>query len=603
MEKEQHEATHPSPVFHDFPTAVNTPTSTTSDVTFNLDATVSFPPVPRTTTVQWQEEKETQQSHAEEAFDLVSTFTQGNSNSRPKKSGGVLSNLIRLGIADRRLKATQHQQPSKKKKRPPLYKSKSSLASQSWNVLGASQGIWSSSTPLQTRSARTSLDLSEDPYTLAEQGSANYVHHLQERMQITADIADILQRQEFIIKLGKGLIRAGAPSHRIEAALDHTSRRLDVDGSYMVLPGLMMLTFGDAETHTSETKLIKCARGLDVAKLERVNHISHMVARGKMAVPEALDMLEEVRKSPPTWSTYWVLGAYVVSAATVASLFFGGSWTDFWVSGIFGLFVGLFTLVAERFPMIANVFEIFVSICVAVIARALHQWICFSAVSLSAVVIALPGYSLTSAVMELSARNIVSGSIHLIYAVMYALMLAFGLGYGSAVYDVAAHPTSTDESMYCQSDPVNPFFYFLLLPIASVSISIIFGGSIRQIPVMLCGASVAFTIYHFMSQVPSLNSEIVTSVAAFGLGMFGNLYSKILKKMSFPILIGGIIILVPGSLGVRGAINLFDGSENDNSGIFAVNMVAIGLAVTLGLFMANVVVYPNGKKRHVFLGF
>jgi len=219
------------------------------------------------------------------------------------------------------------------------------------------------------------------------------------------------------------------------------------------------------------------------------------------------------------------------------------------------------------------------------------------------VVIALPGYSLTSAVMEISARNIVSGSIHLIYAVMYALMLAFGLGYGSAVYDVAAHPPSTDDAMYCQADPVNPFFYFLLLPIASISISIIFGGSIRQIPVMLCGAAIAFTIYHFLSQVPSLNSEIVTSVAAFGLGMFGNLYSKILKKMSFPILIGGIIILVPGSLGVRGAINLFDGSSNDNSGIFAVNMVAIGLSVTLGLFMANVVVYPNGKKRHVFLGF
>lgn len=35
--------------------------------------------------------------------------------------------------------------------------------------------------------------------------------------------------------------------------------------------------------------------------------------------------------------------------------------------------------------MLSNVFEIFTSICVALIARALHQWICFSAVSLSAV--------------------------------------------------------------------------------------------------------------------------------------------------------------------------------------------------------------------------
>jgi uncharacterized membrane protein YjjB (DUF3815 family) len=219
------------------------------------------------------------------------------------------------------------------------------------------------------------------------------------------------------------------------------------------------------------------------------------------------------------------------------------------------------------------------------------------------VVIALPGYSLTSAVMELSARNIVSGGIHLVYAVMYALMLAFGLGYGSAIYDVAANPSSAQDGMYCQTDPVNPWFYFLLLPIASVSISIVFGGGPRQIPVMLCGAATAFAIYHFLSNVPSLNVEIVTSVAAFGLGMFGNLYARLLKRLSFPILIGGIIILVPGSLGVRGAISLFDGSQDGYSGEFAINMVAIGLSVTLGLFMANVVVYPTGKKRHVFLGF
>ncbi|CAM0142805.1 unnamed protein product [Umbelopsis sp. WA50703] len=597
MSKEKEAADYQPPTI----TPSDTPTTNASEVTLNIDPTVSFPPVPRATTIQWQEDPETQQTHAEEAFDLVHSFTNGNAQPRSKK-GGVLSHLIKLGLADRRMKAaaqtstSQSSHHKKRPKRPTLYKSKSSLGSSTWSFLGASHGMWPSSTPRQTRSARTSLDL-EDPYTLAETGTASFVHHLQERMQITADIADILQRQEFIIRLGKGLIRTGAPSHRIEAALDQTSRRLDVDGSYMVLPGLMMLTFGDSETHTSETKLIKCPRGLDVAKLERVNRISHMVARGKMAVPEALEELEAVRTAPPTWSTLWVLGAYVISAASVAALFFGGSWTDFWVS------VGCFTLVAEQFPMISNVFEILTSICVALIARALHEYICFSAVSLSAVVIALPGYSLTSAVMELSARNIVSGGIHLVYAVMYALMLAFGLGYGSAIYDVAANPSSAQDGMYCQTDPVNPWFYFLLLPIASVSISIVFGGGPRQIPVMLCGAATAFAIYHFLSNVPSLNVEIVTSVAAFGLGMFGNLYARLLKRLSFPILIGGIIILVPGSLGVRGAISLFDGSQDGYSGEFAINMVAIGLSVTLGLFMANVVVYPTGKKRHVFLGF
>jgi hypothetical protein len=209
----QDDAPNQSPVFS-FHTPTDTPSDTASQVTLSIDPSVSFPPVPRKTTIQWQEDKETQQTHAEEAFDLVHNFTHGHSASRPKK-GGVLSNLIKLGLADRRIKShQQQQQPLKKKKRPTLYKSKSSLGSQSWSMLGVSHGMWSS-TPRQSRSARTSLDLTEDPYTLAEQGSANYVHQLQERMQITADIADILQRQEFIIKLGKGLIRTGAPSHRI----------------------------------------------------------------------------------------------------------------------------------------------------------------------------------------------------------------------------------------------------------------------------------------------------------------------------------------------------------------------------------------------------
>lgn len=215
MEKEHQEAPIQPSLFNG-PTPVDTPSANASQVTLNMDATVSFPPVPRTTTIKWEEDKETQQSHAQEAFDLVQTFTNGHSSNTRPKNGGVLSNLIRLGMADRRLKATQQQeqQAAKKKKRPTLYKSKSSLGSQSWSMLGASHGMWSS-TPTQSRSARTSLDLTEDPYTLAEQGTANYVHQLQERMQITADIADILQRQEFIIKLGKGLIRTGAPSHRI----------------------------------------------------------------------------------------------------------------------------------------------------------------------------------------------------------------------------------------------------------------------------------------------------------------------------------------------------------------------------------------------------
>lgn len=98
-----------------------------------------------------------------------------------------------------------------------------------------------------------------------------------------------------------------------------------------------MVNFLDDDTHTSETHLIKCSRSLDIAKLEKVNEIAHLIARGKIEISEAANRLEEIKNSPPTWGIKMTLLGYVLSSAFVAPLFFNGSWTDCWVSGIFGL--------------------------------------------------------------------------------------------------------------------------------------------------------------------------------------------------------------------------------------------------------------------------
>jgi hypothetical protein len=56
-------------------------------------------------------------------------------------------------------------------------------------------------------------------------------------------------------------------------------------------------------------------------------------------------------------------------------------------------------------------------------------------------------------------------------------------------------------------------------------------------------------------------------------------------------------------IGVRGAVSLFeDGADNAN-GTFVFQIIGIALSITLGLFLANICVYPSGRKRSVFLGF
>lgn len=115
------------------------------------------------------------------------------------------------------------------------------------------------------------------------------------------------------------------------------SKRLEIDGSFAVLPGLIIVTFGDVETHTSETHLVRCTRSLDIGKLERANKIASRIAKSKMEIEEANKLLDDILKGPPTHSPPIILLGYILSSAFTAPVFFNGSWTDCWVSAIFGL--------------------------------------------------------------------------------------------------------------------------------------------------------------------------------------------------------------------------------------------------------------------------
>lgn len=48
---------------------------------------------------------------------------------------------------------------------------------------------------------------------------------------------------------------SGAPSHRLEAQMQATARVLEINCQMVYIPGVMLVSFGDPTTHTSETKV------------------------------------------------------------------------------------------------------------------------------------------------------------------------------------------------------------------------------------------------------------------------------------------------------------------------------------------------------------
>lgn len=61
--------------------------------------------------------------------------------------------------------------------------------------------------------------------------------------------------------------RFAAPTHRLQAQIQATARVLDLEVSTFYLPNVMLISFGDAGTSTSNLKFIRQGSSLDLSKL------------------------------------------------------------------------------------------------------------------------------------------------------------------------------------------------------------------------------------------------------------------------------------------------------------------------------------------------
>lgn len=107
---------------------------------------------------------------------------------------------------------------------------------------------------------------------------------------------------------------------------------------------------------------------------------------------------------------------------------------------------------------------------------------------------------------------------------------------------------------------------------------------------MLASSILAFLVSYFAGLY--FPAEAASVLASFAVVLFGNLYSRFTGKPSIPAVISGVIILVPGGIGVRGVTNIL--SDNIVQGIgFSFQMITIALSITVGMFIGNSIVFPT----------
>ncbi|CEQ42530.1 SPOSA6832_04370, partial [Sporobolomyces salmonicolor] len=348
------------------------------------------------------------------------------------------------------------------------------------------------------------------------------------RVFITAHVAAIIERQEFILKLARTFMMFGAPSHRLESQIQATARVLELPQCHAVyLPGVMLINFGDPTTCTSEVKFLKQAAGLDMGKLKSTYWIYHKVIRDKISVTDAAEQLDELMGSWPKYSLVQNMLFGGIASAAILPSGFNGSLADCLIVIPLGSLLVFVQVLLARNDLYASLFEITIACLNAMIAGVLSysSFFCFYSVAAGGIVLVLPGFIVLSGALELANRCIVSGAVRITYSILYALFLGFGLSIGALVSTRGSHHT-VQAADYTNGQPLFRRDTLAMVVIGCAA----YRNWLRE---------TGFSANFFSGKAFPTNPALTSAAGAFAVGVLGNAWAKATRESAFVVMIIG----------------------------------------------------------------
>lgn len=378
----------------------------------------------------------------------------------------------------------------------------------------------------------------------------------EDEARITIHVADILQRQKYLIKMCRALMLFGAPTHRLEEYLSMAANVLEITCQFLYIPGCMIISFDDVLTHTAEVKIVRTQQGVNLGKLKDIHDIYKEVLHDCIGLDDAVAHLDEIISAKDRFPLWVVILTYGFASAVVAC-FFSARLIDLGPIFVMGTALGFMQLyMAPMSRTYSNVFEIVAAVLLSFIARGLGSiqgggLFCFSALAQSSIALILPGWLVLCSALELQSKSMVAGSVRMVYAVIYSLFLGYGITVGTALYG-AVDPNATSEST-CR-EPLASHWNFLFIPLYAFFSTIMVQAKWKQMPVMILIATAGYAVNFWSSQKFSASAPIAYTFGAFTIGVLANLYSRLRHGVAAAALLPAVYCQVPGSLASSGAV-------------------------------------------------
>lgn len=379
--------------------------------------------------------------------------------------------------------------------------------------------------------------------------------------------------ETLVVELAVALHGCGTPAHRLEAVMEGVCAALGVTAQVLATPTMLLVTID------GQTQAFRVTPGeVLLGRMVKVDEVAMWVARGVLEPAEALDVLRRTMTEPPPYDLGQVVAAFgVVSAGAV--VFLGGGWREMVVGGGLGLAVGGGILWLGRRAETARLMVLAVSFGVALLAGwCAAMWgVDRLALTLAALIVVLPGFSLTTAISELSAGHLAAGAARLSGVVVSSLLLAVGAGAGWAM---APPPlASTTISFPVFAEP-------LALLVSGLGLVVLFQARLQDAGVVVLAAGIAFFSARLgMDWLGPLGGAFA---AALLVTLVSNVQARMRDCPASLALVPGILLLVPGTVGFQGmdallAARTVDGVQGGSMALL------IAASLVAGILTANAV--------------
>lgn len=156
-------------------------------------------------------------------------------------------------------------------------------------------------------------------------------------------------------------------------------------------------------------------------------------------------------------------------------------------------------------------------------------------------------------------KHTISGGADLIEAIIFTGLIAYFLKFGLGFAELVLGEEGIDEKWNTCERPIDTRWYFLFVPITSISWALLFQPPYRDLPLMGLHGVLGFVVYWAVEQA-SGKTGLATFVAAASVTSAASIVSRFTGRQALGDTVTGLYVVLPGSYLARG---LFSAAEDN----------------------------------------